>query len=154
MTCLFQHEMAAGACAGLCQISVTTPMDLLKIQMQDEGRVASQRKDSSKSSTISTVKKLLEEKGFIGLWKGLRATALRDVTFSVIFFPIFTNLNKIGPRSGADSKEVVSWWSFLVGSTAASISAFATTPFDVIKTRLQVDSYNAKQRDESLVSEK
>ena len=151
--------MAAGACAGLCQISVTTPMDLLKIQMQDQGRVASQRQDagiasSPKSSTVSTVKKLMEEKGIIGLWKGLRATALRDVTFSVIFFPIFTNLNKIGPRSGADSKEVVSWWSFLVGGTAASISAFATTPFDVIKTRLQVDSYNAKQRDESLVSEK
>ena len=41
---LLQHEMGAGACAGLCQISVTTPMDLLKIQMQDEGRVASQRK--------------------------------------------------------------------------------------------------------------
>ena len=120
--------MAAGACAGLCQISVTTPMDLLKIQMQDQGRVASQRQDagiasSPKSSTVSTVKKLMEEKGIIGLWKGLRATALRDVTFSVIFFPIFTNLNKIGPRSGADSKEVVSWWSFLVGGTAASISA-------------------------------
>ena len=150
--------MAAGACAGLCQISVTTPMDLLKIQMQDQGRVASQRQDagiasSPKSSTVSTVKKLMEEKGIIGLWKGLRATALRDVTFSVIFFPIFTNLNKIGPRSPADSRKVVSWWSFLAGCTAGSISAFATNPFDVIKTRLQVDSYCAKQRNETLVSE-
>ena len=30
--------MLAGAGAGLCQISVTTPMELLKIQLQDAGR--------------------------------------------------------------------------------------------------------------------
>ena len=36
-----QREMLAGGCAGLCQIVVTTPMELLKIQMQDAGRVAS-----------------------------------------------------------------------------------------------------------------
>ena len=34
------REMMAGGCAGLCQIVVTTPMELLKIQMQDAGRVA------------------------------------------------------------------------------------------------------------------
>ena len=36
------REMMAGGSAGLCQIVVTTPMELLKIQMQDAGRVASQ----------------------------------------------------------------------------------------------------------------
>ena len=30
--------MIAGGGAGLCQIIVTTPMELLKIQMQDAGR--------------------------------------------------------------------------------------------------------------------
>lgn len=38
------REMLAGACAGFCQIVITTPMELLKIQMQDAGRVASQAK--------------------------------------------------------------------------------------------------------------
>lgn len=32
--------MAAGGLAGFCQIVITTPMELLKIQMQDAGRVA------------------------------------------------------------------------------------------------------------------
>lgn len=32
--------MAAGGLAGLCQIVITTPMELLKIQMQDAGRTA------------------------------------------------------------------------------------------------------------------
>jgi solute carrier family 25 glutamate transporter 18/22 len=36
--------MLAGACAGFCQIVITTPMELLKIQMQDAGRVAAEAK--------------------------------------------------------------------------------------------------------------
>lgn len=36
--------MAAGGLAGLFQIVVTTPMELLKIQMQDAGRVAAEAK--------------------------------------------------------------------------------------------------------------
>ena len=38
------REMAAGGSAGFCQIIITTPMELLKIQMQDAGRVAAQAK--------------------------------------------------------------------------------------------------------------
>ena len=37
-----QREMMAGGLAGMCQIVVTTPMELLKIQLQDAGRVAAQ----------------------------------------------------------------------------------------------------------------
>lgn len=32
------REVVAGASAGLCQIIITTPMELLKIQLQDAGR--------------------------------------------------------------------------------------------------------------------
>ena len=38
------REMAAGGSAGFCQIIVTTPMELLKIQLQDAGRVAAMAK--------------------------------------------------------------------------------------------------------------
>lgn len=38
------REMLAGGSAGACQIVVTTPMELLKIQMQDAGRVAAAAK--------------------------------------------------------------------------------------------------------------
>ena len=138
--------MAAGGCAGLFQIAVTTPMELLKIQMQDAGRVAAQLKAAGQStahlpkiSALSLTKKLLQEKGIFGLYKGLGATALRDVSFSLIFFPLFTNLNKMGPRKEVGSREAVFWWSFLAGIAAGSISAVAVNPFDVIKTRLQVE---------------
>lgn len=47
------REMLAGAGAGLFQIVVTTPMELLKIQMQDAGRVAAQAKLGKLYSVIT-----------------------------------------------------------------------------------------------------
>lgn len=38
------RQMVAGGLAGACQIVITTPMELLKIQMQDAGRIAAQAK--------------------------------------------------------------------------------------------------------------
>ena len=32
-------EMLAGCGAGMCQVIVTTPMEMLKIQLQDAGRL-------------------------------------------------------------------------------------------------------------------
>merc|ERR1712038_1053910 len=150
------REMVAGGCAGLCQIVVTTPMELLKIQLQDAGRVAAQMKATGQStahlpkiSALSITKELLATKGIFGLYKGLGATALRDVSFSMVYFPLFANLNKLGPRRSPDSTEAVFWWSFISGCAAGSISAAAVNPADVVKTRLQLlekgagdESYN------------
>ena len=88
------------------------------------------------------------------------------MSFSIVYFPLFANLNKLGPRRSPDSTEAVFWyvyhtiyyhqshpayflyilsfliksfrWSFVAGMTAGSISAAAVNPFDVVKTRLQV----------------
>ncbi|CAK9814130.1 Mitochondrial glutamate carrier 1 [Anthophora quadrimaculata] len=135
-----EREMLAGGLAGACQIVVTTPMELLKIQMQDAGRVAAAAKEAGKTvpkvSALSLTKDLLRKRGILGLYQGTGATALRDVTFSVIYFPLFARLNDIGPKREDGSS--VFWWSFLSGCTAGSTAAISVNPFDVIKTRLQV----------------
>ncbi|CAG7826457.1 unnamed protein product [Allacma fusca] len=102
------REMAAGGSAGFCQIIITTPMELLKIQLQDAGRVAAQAKAAAsasgttavlpKMSATSIALDLFRSKGILGLYKGLGATMLRDVSFSVVYFPLFARLNSLGPR--------------------------------------------------------
>ncbi|XP_028814497.1 mitochondrial glutamate carrier 1 [Denticeps clupeoides] len=140
-------EMLAGCGAGTCQVIVTTPMEMLKIQLQDAGRIAAQRKlmpetvtpggpvEVKSPTAIQLTRELLRDKGIAGLYKGLGATLLRDVPFSVIYFPLFANLNNLG-RRGADGPAPF-YVSFLSGCVAGSTAAVAVNPVDVIKTRLQ-----------------
>ncbi|XP_078076592.1 mitochondrial glutamate carrier 1 isoform X3 [Mustelus asterias] len=153
-------EMLAGCGAGTCQVVVTTPMEMLKIQLQDAGRLAAQQKlmaaeavssspvgspVSSTSHTTSTnksqqtatqiTKELLRSKGIAGLYKGLGATLLRDVPFSIVYFPLFANLNKLGQKSSGEKAPF--YVSFASGCIAGSTAAIVVNPCDVIKTRLQ-----------------
>lgn len=51
-----------------------------------------------KISAWSLTVDLLKKRGILGLYQGTGATALRDVTFSVIYFPLFARLNDLGPK--------------------------------------------------------
>ncbi|XP_065150532.1 mitochondrial glutamate carrier 1 isoform X2 [Paramisgurnus dabryanus] len=142
-------EMLAGCGAGTCQVIITTPMEMLKIQLQDAGRIEAQRKlighqgrgGGAKESLVKSPTALqvsrdvLKDRGLAGFYKGLGATLLRDVPFSVIYFPLFANLNSLGRRNADGSAPF--YISFLTGCIAGCIAAVAVNPVDVIKTRIQ-----------------
>ncbi|KAL3883031.1 hypothetical protein ACJMK2_029327 [Sinanodonta woodiana] len=149
-TLTIPRELLAGAGAGMCQIIITTPMELLKIQLQDAGR--SVRVDLTATTTgsvngatttaaprLSATKitlQLLREKGVFGLYQGCGATLLRDVTFSAIYFPLFSHLNSKGKRREG-SNQAVFYHSFISGCIAGCTASLSVNPFDVVKTRLQ-----------------
>ncbi|KAG7263032.1 hypothetical protein CRUP_009438 [Coryphaenoides rupestris] len=159
-------EMLAGCGAGTCQVVVTTPMEMLKIQLQDAGRLAAQRTVPTpaqagapglapslvapppvpppcRTSATSITLELLKTRGLTSLYRGAGATLLRDVPFSMIYFPLFANLNAMGPRGvgagcqGDGNERAPFLQSFMSGCVAGSVAAVAVTPLDVIKTRLQ-----------------
>ncbi|XP_022531408.1 solute carrier family 25 member 55a isoform X2 [Astyanax mexicanus] len=163
-------EMLAGCGAGMCQVIITTPMEMLKIQLQDAGRLVAQQRmpgilassklaptnavlsrsynvlPSSSARTVSATqiaKQLLHTEGIQGLYKGLGATLMRDVPFSVVYFPLFANLNRLGKRSEDDVAPF--YWCFLSGCVAGSTAAVAVNPCDVVKTRLQSLSKGANE---------
>ncbi|XP_030806035.1 mitochondrial glutamate carrier 1 [Camarhynchus parvulus] len=149
------REMLAGCGAGTCQVIVTTPMEMLKIQLQDAGRIEAQKKLMAAQAQLSSspaaaaaepaverrptatqiTRELLRSKGIAGLYKGLGATLLRDVPFSIVYFPLFANLNKLGQKD--PNVKAPFYVSFLSGCVAGSTAAVAVNPCDVIKTRLQ-----------------
>lgn len=135
------RQMAAGGLAGFCQIIITTPMELLKIQMQDAGRVAAEAKLAGKTipktSASQIALTLFREKGISGLYKGITATMMRDVSFSVVYFPLFATLNQYGPRKDDGSGDAAFFVSFAAGCASGSMAALAVNPIDVLKTRLQ-----------------
>lgn len=162
-------EMLAGCAAGMCQVIITTPMEMLKIQLQDAGRLAAQQRKPglipptrlaanavlSRSynvvpnpsaravSATQIARELLHTQGIQGLYKGLGATLLRDVPFSIVYFPLFANLNKLGKPSPDEAAPF--YWSFISGCVAGSIAAVAVNPCDVVKTRLQSLSKGANE---------
>lgn len=110
-----------------------------------------------KVSATSLARELVASKGLLGLYRGVGATGMRDVTFSIIYFPMFARLNALGPRKKDGSGiyftfltltsnisyvfillgDAVFWCSFVSGCAAGSSAALAVNPIDVIKTRLQ-----------------
>lgn len=116
------QEMAAGAGAGFFQVAATNPMEIVKLRMQLAGE----------SGAPKTAAAVVGELGLRGLYKGTAATWLRDVPFSIVFFPLFANL-KIAFK-GDESL----FGLFCAGAISGSLSAGSVTPCDVIKTRLQV----------------
>jgi solute carrier family 25 glutamate transporter 18/22 len=97
-------------------------------------------------SAMSLTMNLLKTKGILGLYKGTRATMLRDVSFSVCYFPLFANLNSLGPKKHPGSSESVFWWSFISGCTAGAFAALFVNPADVVKTRLQLINKGASDQ--------
>ncbi|XP_062404353.1 mitochondrial glutamate carrier 1 [Sardina pilchardus] len=155
-------EILAGCGAGTCQVVVTTPMEMLKIQLQDAGRLAAQKSATTptpepapslvapqasqstprpRPSATNITLELLRTRGLAGLYRGAGATLLRDVPFSMIYFPLFANLNTLGRSDpgcpGDELKRAPFLHSFMSGCIAGSVAAVAVTPLDVIKTRLQ-----------------
>jgi len=120
-------EMVAGGCGGASQVMFTNPLEIVKIRLQVAGEIAS----GSKVSAWGVVKEL----GFFGLYKGSRACFLRDIPFSMIYFPAYAHLKP----AFADEQGYNSPLSLLTaGAIAGMPAASLVTPADVIKTRLQV----------------
>lgn len=121
-------EILAGGMAGMCQVIFTNPMEIVKIRMQVAGEIHSAAK---KESIVTIVKEL----GILGLYKGVRACLLRDIPFSMIYFPSYAHFKKkFSDGSGHNSPFSLFAAGFIAGVPAAGL----VTPADVIKTRLQV----------------
>lgn len=148
-------QVIAGASAGMCQIVITTPMELLKIALQDSGRVAASASLNAaaagagaagatqappvkvKAPTATEIAmKVFKQKGFLGFYQGGTATLVRDVFFSAIYFPMFAYFNSMG-KVDPETNKTPFYHTFGSGILAGSLGAYIATPLDVIKTRIQ-----------------
>lgn len=62
-------------------------------------------------------------------WWELVLLLCRDIPFSVVYFPLFAHLHKMGQRSPND-QSVPFYWSFTSGCLAGCVAAVAVSPCD------------------------
>ncbi|KAI6241477.1 hypothetical protein M3Y99_00305300 [Aphelenchoides fujianensis] len=97
-----------------------------------------QKPAGKKESAMQLARQLVREKGIAGLYRGISPTMARDVTFSMIYFPLFAKLDALGPRKSDGSGDAAFYASFMAGIIAGAVGSFSVTPLDVIKTRIQL----------------
>jgi solute carrier family 25 (mitochondrial aspartate/glutamate transporter), member 12/13 len=113
----------------------TNPLEIVKIRLQVQGEVAKSVEGAPRRSAIWIVRNL----GLVGLYKGASACLLRDVPFSAIYFPTYSHLKK-DLFGESQTKKLGVLQLLTAGAIAGMPAAYLTTPFDVIKTRLQVEA--------------
>lgn len=105
----FLWHVLGGVVAGTSQVAITSPYEMIKINLQMNNRI--------------DYKSLMS---FKKLYTGASACLLRDVPFSAIYFPAYWYL-----------KQEHGLHPFIAGTMAGVPAAYLCTPADVVKTRLQ-----------------
>ena len=117
------EQVSAGALTGIVQVVATNPMEVLKIRLQTSEAV--------KSSTLAVVKEL----GPRGLYNGSAVTLMRDVPYNVVFFMTYIQLKRsLTSPDGNVTRNCI----FGSGVAAGVVAAWAGTPMDVVKSRIQM----------------
>ncbi|XP_063706866.1 mitochondrial dicarboxylate carrier-like [Culicoides brevitarsis] len=104
---------------------ITHPLDLLKVTLQTQ--------QDGKLSALQLTKKVLKQQGILGLYNGLSASLLRQLTYSTTRFGIYeVGKQSMSPDSGFVQK------AFLAGA-AGFAGGFVGTPADMVNVRMQND---------------
>lgn len=144
-TIKLHNEILSGAIAGACQVVFTNPLEIVKIRLQVRSDYVGENA-KPQLGALGIAKQL----GLRGLYKGAAACLMRDVPFSAIYFPTYAHLKKdlfkFDPNDKTKRKKLKTWELLLAGGLAGMPAAYLTTPFDVIKTRLQIDPKKGETR--------
>nr|XP_009387935.1 PREDICTED: uncharacterized protein LOC103974761 isoform X2 [Musa acuminata subsp. malaccensis] len=123
----FAHCIAGG-CSSIATSFVFTPSERIKQQMQ----VGSQYQNCWNAFVGC-----LEKGGLPSLYAGWRAVLCRNIPHSIIKFYTYESLKQLSskPEGGLSTSQTL-----LCGGLAGSTAALFTTPFDVVKTKLQTQA--------------
>lgn len=142
-------SLVAGGGARVLAVSAISPIELFRTRMMSMGRRGTFA-DVTRSVILS-----VQRDGLRSLWRGLPPTLWRDVPFSAIYWSLYDLLKtRVVPRllptppsqeaeggdEGIEKKHILlaeTVTSLVCGATAGTVAATVTTPFDVVKTKIQ-----------------
>lgn len=125
-----EAPLLAGAIARVGSVTLISPLELIRTKLQSQ-------KQSYRELT-DIIRSAVQTEGWWSLWRGLGPTLLRDVPFSAMYW---FNYEK-GKRWLCDrynAREPTFAITFISGAASGSIASIVTLPFDVVKTRRQVE---------------
>lgn len=127
---LFGKSLVAGGIAGAISRSVVSPLERLKILLQ-------LRTDSSQSGVIQNMRKMYQEEGVLGFFRGNGTNIVRIIPYSAVQFATYEGIKRliVGERKDQESSAAVK---LLSGALAGITSVTVTYPLDLVRTRLSL----------------
>ncbi|XP_028985661.1 probable mitochondrial glutathione transporter SLC25A40 [Betta splendens] len=125
-----EAPLVAGAFARVGSATVISPLELIRTKLQAQ-------KQSYGELTVC-IRSAIENEGWLSLWRGLGPTLLRDVPFSALYWYNYEK-GKSWLCEWYNTREPTFTITFLSGAVSGSIASIVTLPFDVVKTRRQVE---------------
>eukprot|EP00171_Calliarthron_tuberculosum_P017007 IDg17007t1 len=126
-------DLCAGAVGEVFGLVTYLPSEVVAKRLQVAAGCGPAR---NYNSAFHAVRVIHRTEGFAGLYTGLLPTVLRDVPYTAIQFALFEKGKRLLTRGGTHdvSDAQAAGLGFVVGAAAAVV----TNPFDVVKTRIQV----------------
>ncbi|XP_056143590.1 probable mitochondrial glutathione transporter SLC25A39 [Lampris incognitus] len=121
--------LIAGGLARLGAVTVISPLELVRTKMQS--------RQLSYSELQVCIRSAVAQSGWLSLWRGWGPTVLRDVPFSALYWFNYELVKAQLCRQHRISQPNFSI-SFTAGAISGAVAAILTLPFDVVKTRRQI----------------
>ncbi|KAL0730744.1 hypothetical protein Bca4012_026838 [Brassica carinata] len=141
--CSLAHCVAGGS-ASVATSFIFTPSERIKQQMQVS---------SHYRNCWTALVGIIQKGGLLSLYAGWSAVLCRNIPHSIIKFYVYENMKRmvlpsLGPCGQAAQPTTLQ--TLVCGGVAGSAAAFFTTPFDVVKTRLQTQIPGSKTQHPSV----
>lgn len=123
-----------GSAAALAAV-VTHPLDLVKVRLQT-------RTPDAPKSMIGTMVHIIKNEGPLGLYSGLSASLLRQLTYSTVRFGVYEDLKvRFAPEATPENPKAKPSTLNLIAqsSLAGLLGGIAGNPADVLNVRMQSD---------------
>lgn len=128
----FAVHLVAGFIADVCGSLAWTPMDVVKQRLQI------QRQQGKYLGSWDAVKKIVQEDGPRGLFRGMGAALLTYGPYVSLYLALYEQAKLYSAKQLQTTTNQLPFYVYLLGAgIAGSVSAGITTPLDVIKTRIQ-----------------
>lgn len=127
--------MSTSGLAGLVYACVGTPTDLFKIQLQANRALH----PNEKSKPIDLVKKVFKERGIGGIYHGLTAACLLNISYCTAYFTTYTLLRRNLVKRFGTSENIPKLYTFFSGSLVGMFSLLLTIPLDNLNSKVKSD---------------
>ncbi|KAF7079678.1 hypothetical protein CFC21_083879 [Triticum aestivum] len=133
---------AAGGCSSIATSFIFTPSECIKQQMQ----VGSQYQNCWKALVGC-----LQRGGIASLYAGWGAVLCRNIPHSIVKFYAYESLKQFLLNASPANAKLNSGQTLICGGFAGSTAALFTNPFDVVKTRVQLQALSPVRKYEGVL---